>query len=164
MKCARFNNRDIHIHTYSREHLQFLFDEARKDRITCKHCGLPLRLKLSIHEEPHFFHRENGDFSQCEAACLNEKTEQSRQNDYTESGVFRLPKGKAIGEEKKTDADFWTPPREASIHSPFSPAEETAPEPVFPNVPLNEKQLAAVTAPKNPFSFWPAREAEKHGY
>ncbi|WP_371268803.1 hypothetical protein, partial [Bacillus licheniformis] len=26
MKCARFNNRDIHIHTYSREHLQFLFD------------------------------------------------------------------------------------------------------------------------------------------
>ncbi|WP_429773968.1 hypothetical protein, partial [Bacillus licheniformis] len=39
MKCARFNNRDIHIHTYSREHLQFLFDEARKDRITCKYCG-----------------------------------------------------------------------------------------------------------------------------
>ncbi|AVI49020.1 putative ATP-dependent DNA helicase YjcD [Bacillus licheniformis] len=151
MKCARFNNRDIHIHTYSREHLQFLFDEARKDRITCKYCGLPLRLKLSIHEEPHFFHRENGDFSQCEAACLNEKTEQkTKQNDYTESGVFRLPKGKAIGEEKKADTDFWTPPREASIHSPFSPAAETAPEPVFPNVPLNEKQLAAVTAPEEP--------------
>ena len=62
LKCARFNNREIHIHTYSREHLQFLFDEARKDRITCKYCGLPLRLKLSIHEEPHFSTGKTGIF------------------------------------------------------------------------------------------------------
>ncbi|MDI5790935.1 hypothetical protein PO124_28540 [Bacillus licheniformis] len=64
--------------------------------------------------------------------------------------AFPPPERQSDRRGKKADTDFWTPPREASIHSPFSPAAETAPEPVFPNVPLNEKQLAAVTAPKNP--------------
>ncbi|MFT0802857.1 ATP-dependent helicase [Bacillus swezeyi] len=150
MKCARLNNRDIRIHTYSREHLQFLFDEARKDRITCKFCGSPLRLKLTIHEEPHFFHRENGDVSECEAACLKDETDQTKEAGYTESGVFRLPKGKAITEEKQAPSAFWEAPREASVHTHFAPETEALPESIFPNVPLNEKQLEAVSAPEAP--------------
>ncbi|MFO6494960.1 ATP-dependent helicase [Bacillus sp. z60-11] len=148
MKCARLNNRDIHIHKYSREHLQFLFDEARKDRITCKHCGTPLRLKLTIHEEPQFFHRENGDFSLCEAEDLKEQTEEIKEADYQESGVFRLPQGKAIAESQQTV--HWEPPREAAVSTPFAPETEAAAEQVFPNIPLNEKQLEAVSASEEP--------------
>lgn len=148
LKCARLNNKDIHIHTYSREHLQFLFEEAKKDQITCKNCGLPLRLKLTIHEEPHFFHRDSGDFSKCEAACGEEQPKQEA--DYTESGVFRLPKGKSIAGKVRETADAWMPPQEAAVHKRFSPQTETEPEPIFPNVPLNEKQSEAVSIQEGP--------------
>ncbi|MCF7619317.1 ATP-dependent helicase [Bacillus sonorensis] len=148
MKCARLNNRDIHLHTYSREHFQFLFDEARKDHITCKTCGMPLRLALTIHEEPHFVHRETGDFSECEAACLNDQPKE--ETAYTESGVFRLPKGKPITEQSQTPASVWEPPREAAVHKHFFPKAETSAEQMFPNVSLHEKQLEAVSAPEGP--------------
>ncbi|MDA1475878.1 UvrD-helicase domain-containing protein [Bacillus changyiensis] len=149
MKCARLNNRDIHIHTYSREHLQFLFEEAKKDRITCKCCGLPLRLKLSIHEEPHFYHRDIGDFSECETTSLKEKVDKD-ESSYTENGLFRLPKGKSISGDKTTTAEYWKAPRAAVIKTTFEPKPEITAESFFQNVPLNEKQLEAVSANEGP--------------
>lgn len=94
MKCARLNDRTIHLHTYSREHYQFLFEEGIKGHLFCSHCGKPVLLRLNIADPPEFIHRQPGHFPACEEACETKPANEEKKEDYQESGVFRLPKEK----------------------------------------------------------------------
>lgn len=112
LKCARLNNRTIHLHTYSREHYQFLFEEAQKGNIFCAHCEQPVLMRLSILEQPAFYHRQKGDFTACEKACAAEEPlAEKEKEEYKEAGMFRLPKGKAISENPKPIVSEWKSPK-----------------------------------------------------
>lgn len=68
MKCARRHDRTISLHTYSREHYQFLHDEGKKGHLSCPYCGQPVFFRLNIHEEPAFIHKHMTQQEMCEQA------------------------------------------------------------------------------------------------
>ncbi|WP_045506903.1 ATP-dependent helicase [Bacillus amyloliquefaciens] len=151
MKCARLNNRTIHLHTYSREHYQFLFEEAQKGNIFCAHCDQPVLMRLSILEQPAFYHRQKGDFTACEKACeAKEPKAEKEKEEYKEAGMFRLPKGKAISESSKPIVSEWKSPKKVPAPEPFSPASEAADTSLFPGIGLNREQMRAVTETDGP--------------
>ncbi|MGE0909567.1 ATP-dependent helicase [Bacillus atrophaeus] len=151
MKCARLNDRTIHLHTYSREHYQFLYEEAVKGHLFCAHCGRPVIMRLDILQEPEFLHREKGDFSACEEACHSTpRKQEAKKEDYEESGVFRLPKGKAISADKSPVLTEWQPPRKINPGTPFLKKPEAQHLSLFPTIGLNTDQLQAVTETEGP--------------
>ncbi|MCR4367934.1 UvrD-helicase domain-containing protein, partial [Bacillus amyloliquefaciens] len=151
MKCARLNNRTIHLHTYSREHYQFLFEEAQKGNIFCAHCDQPVLMRLSILEQPAFYHRQKGDFTACEKACAAEEPQAEKEKEeYKEAGMFRLPKGKAISENPKPIVSEWKSPKKVPAAEPFSPTSEAADTSLFPGIGLNREQMKAVTETDGP--------------
>ncbi|MGQ8921199.1 ATP-dependent helicase [Bacillus halotolerans] len=150
MKCARLNDRTIHLHTYSREHYQFLYEEGIKGNLFCSHCGKPVLLRLNIAEPPAFIHRQPGDFPACEEACEPKPAKEERKEDFQESGVFRLPKGKAISADPAPGVTEWQTPRHIKPGTPFIKRPETPDMSLFPTVGLNTDQLKAVTETEGP--------------
>ncbi|MCP6682870.1 ATP-dependent helicase [Bacillus nakamurai] len=151
MKCARLNHRTIHLHTYSREHYQFLFEEAQKGHLFCAHCDKPVMMRLTILEAPEFYHRQKGDFTACEKACeeMAPQAEEEKE-EYKEAGMFRLPKGKAISADPKPVLSEWKKPQKMPAAAPFSVKTEPPGTSLFPDISLNREQLQAVTETNGP--------------
>ncbi|MCC2929407.1 ATP-dependent helicase [Bacillus mojavensis] len=150
MKCARLNNRTIHLHTYSREHYQFLFEEGIKGHLFCSHCGKPVLLRLNITDPPEFIHRQPGHFPACEEACETKPAKEEKKENYQESGVFRLPKGKAIAADSSPAVMEWQRPRSIKPGTPFVQKTIEPDTSLFPTVGLNTDQLKAVTETEGP--------------
>ncbi|WP_024573368.1 ATP-dependent helicase, partial [Bacillus subtilis] len=150
MKCARLNDRIIHLHTYSREHYQFLFEEGIKGHLFCSHCGKPVLLRLNIADPPEFIHRQPGDFPACEEACEPKPSKEEKKEDDQESGVIRLPKGKAIAADPSPAVTEWHRPRSIKPGTPFVPKTIEPDTSLFPSVGLNTDQLKAVTETEGP--------------
>ncbi|MEW4969870.1 ATP-dependent helicase [Bacillus stercoris] len=150
MKCARLNDRIIHLHTYSREHYQFLFEEGIKGHLFCSHCGKPVLLRLNIADPPEFIHRQPGDFPACEEACVPKPAKEEKKEDDQESGVIRLPKGKAIAADSSPAVTEWHRPRSIKPGTPFVPKTIEPDTSLFPSVGLNTDQLKAVTETEGP--------------
>lgn len=94
MKCARLNDRIIHLHTYSREHYQFLFEEGIKGHLFCSHCGKPVLLRLNIADPPEFIHRQPGDFPACEEACEPKPSKEEKKKTIRNLVSFVYPREK----------------------------------------------------------------------
>ncbi len=92
MKCARLNDRIIHLHTYSREHYQFLFEEGIKGHLFCSHCEKPVLLRLNIADPPEFIHRQMYDFPACEEA--RNETRQRGKKKMIRIWCYSFAKGK----------------------------------------------------------------------
>lgn len=150
LKCARLNDRTIHLHTYSREHYQFLFEEGIKGHLFCSHCGKPVLLRLNIADPPEFIHRQPGHFPACEEACETKPANEEKKEDYQESGVFRLPKGKAIAADSSPAVTEWKRPRSIKPGTPFAQKTIEPDTSLFPSVGLNTDQLKAVTETEGP--------------
>lgn len=150
MKCARLNDRIIHLHTYSREHYQFLFEEGIKGHLFCSHCGKPVLLRLNIADPPEFIHRQPGDFPACDEACEPKPAKEEKKEDDQESGVIRLPKGKAIAADPSPAVTEWHRPRSIKPGTPFVPKTIELDTSLFPSVGLNTDQLKAVTETEGP--------------
>ena len=97
MKCARRHDRTISLHTYSREHYQFLHDEGKKGHLSCPYCGQPVFFRLNIHEEPAFIHKQTSQQEMCEKAeeqedNMKKKKEPEESASYKElaASVFQL--------------------------------------------------------------------------
>ncbi|MCI4135835.1 ATP-dependent helicase [Bacillus vallismortis] len=150
MKCARLNDRTIHLHTYSREHYQFLFEEGIKGHLVCSHCGKPVLLRLNIADPPEFIHRQPGHFPACEEACGTKPAQEEKKEEYQESGVFRLPKGKAIAADSSPAVAEWQRPRSITPGTPFVQKTIEPDTSLFPSVGLNADQLKAVTETEGP--------------
>lgn len=89
-------------------------------------------MRLSILEQPAFYHRQKGDFTACEKACAAEEPlAEKEKEEYKEAGMFRLPKGKAISENPKPIVSEWKSPKKVPAAEPFSPTSEAADTSLF---------------------------------
>ncbi|OLP64858.1 putative ATP-dependent DNA helicase YjcD [Bacillus pumilus] len=142
MKCARRHDRTISLHTYSREHYQFLHDEGKKGHLSCPYCGNPVFFRLNIHEEPAFIHK----LEVCEKA-----EEPEEKSSYKELGGFRFPTGKQIISQPKDTFD-WQEPRAIQFDEAFhlQVNEQGHTIDLFPHITFSTPQLEAVTHQNGP--------------
>ncbi|UQZ45124.1 ATP-dependent DNA helicase Rep [Bacillus subtilis] len=107
-------------------------------------------LRLNIADPPEFIHRQPGDFPACEEACAPKPAKEEKKEDDQESGVIRLPKGKAIAADPSPAVTEWHRPRSIKPGTPFVPKTIEPDTSLFPSVGLNTDQLKAVTETEGP--------------
>lgn len=73
-----------------------------------------------------------------------------KKEDDQESGVIRLPKGKAIAADPSPAVTEWHRPRSIKPGTPFVPKTIEPDTSLFPSVGLNTDQLKAVTETEGP--------------
>ncbi|MGE6631023.1 UvrD-helicase domain-containing protein [Bacillus sp. NPDC077027] len=152
MKCARLNDRTISLHTYSREHYQFLHEEGKKGHLFCPHCGNPIFFRLTIHEAPAFVHKQASHLNdECEKACEHAESLQKEQTpSYQEHGGFRFPTGKQIITQSN-QVQEWQMPKPIKTNEEFRAlAEQTHSIEPFTHVSFSTPQLEAVTHTDGP--------------
>ncbi|MEK3970594.1 ATP-dependent helicase [Bacillus sp. FSL M7-0558] len=155
MKCARRHDRTISLHTYSREHYQFLHDEGKKGHLFCPYCGQPVFFRLNIHEEPAFIHKHMTQQEMCEQAEEQEdqkkNAEQEESATYKELGGFRFPTGKQIISQTNESYD-WQEPRSIQFSDALHLEENEQAHTIdlFPHITFSTPQLQAVTHKDGP--------------
>ncbi|MFS0655764.1 ATP-dependent helicase [Bacillus sp. 179-C3.3 HS] len=155
MKYARRHDRTISLHTYSREHYQFLHDEGKKGHLSCPYCGQSVFFRLNIHEEPAFIHTQLSKQEDCEIAeKQQEETNTSASENltsYKELGGFRFPNGKQIISETKESFE-WQKPRAIQVGDPLhlNENEQVHTIDLFPHITFSTPQLEAVTHKDGP--------------
>lgn len=92
MKTALYLNQPVHLPSFEREQWHKLYLASRRGTVTCLHCGDPLKMTFSIHEEPYFHHTVTSSFD-----CINQ--------------VKAYEKSKISAEERKTVHGFILPRR-----------------------------------------------------
>jgi DNA helicase-2/ATP-dependent DNA helicase PcrA len=95
MKIANSENKNIHIEQISADELQALFEKGKRGVLTCPSCGLAVKVYISPHKPPFFYHAAPG-IPDCEVAMPTTELPPS----YREQNGFRIPTGRAITEEK----------------------------------------------------------------
>ncbi|MBU8698436.1 UvrD-helicase domain-containing protein [Bacillus pumilus] len=155
MKCARRHDRTISLHTYSREHYQFLHDEGKKGHLFCPYCGQSVFFRLNIHEEPAFIHKQMSQQEMCEQAEEQEVqkkyAEQKESASYKERGGFRFPTGKQIISQTNESYD-WQEPRSIQFSDALHLEENEQAHTIdhFPHITFSTPQLQAVTHKDGP--------------
>ncbi|WP_144523682.1 UvrD-helicase domain-containing protein [Bacillus pumilus] len=155
MKCARRHDRTISLHTYSREHYQFLHDEGKKGHLFCPYCGQPVFFRLNIHEEPAFIHKHMSQQELCKQAEEQEiqkkHAEQKESASYKELGGFRFPTGKQIISQTNESYD-WQEPRSIQFSDAIHLEENEQAHTIdlFPHITFSTPQLQAVTHKDGP--------------
>lgn len=155
MKCARRHDRTISLHTYSREHYQFLHDEGKKGHLFCPYCGQPVFFRLNIHEEPAFIHKHMSQQELCEQAEEQEDqkkhAEQKESASYKELGGFRFPTGKQIISQTNESYD-WQEPKSIQFSDAIHLEENEQAHTIdlFPHITFSTPQLQAVTHKDGP--------------
>ncbi|MCM3025967.1 ATP-dependent helicase [Bacillus safensis] len=155
MKCARRHDRTISLHTYSREHYQFLHDEGKKGQLFCPYCGQPVFFRLNIHDEPAFIHKHMSQQEICEKAeeqaDHNKTAEQEERASYKELGGFRFPTGKQIISQTNESYD-WQEPRSIQLSDALHLEENEQVHTIdlFPHITFSTPQLQAVTHQDGP--------------
>ncbi|KAF1680441.1 ATP-dependent DNA helicase Rep [Bacillus sp. SKDU12] len=107
-------------------------------------------LRLNIADPPEFIHRQPGDFPACEEACEPKPVIEEKKEDEQQSGVIRLPKGKAIAADPSPAVTEWQRPRSITPRIPFVQKAIEPDMSLFPSVGLNTDQLKAVTETEGP--------------
>ncbi|UYO36600.1 ATP-dependent helicase [Bacillus zhangzhouensis] len=150
MKCARRHDRTISLHTYSREHYQFLHDEGKKRQLFCPYCGQSVFFRLNIHDEPAFIHKHMTQQEICEKAEEqtehNQTAEQKEMFSYKELGGFRFPAGRQIISQTNESYD-WQEPRSIQLSDSLHLEENEHVQTIdlFPHITFSTPQLQAVT-------------------
>ncbi|MDR4993835.1 ATP-dependent helicase [Bacillus altitudinis] len=155
MKCARRHDRTISLHTYSREHYQFLHDEGKKGHLFCPYCGQPVFFRLNIHEEPAFIHKHMSQQELCEQTEEQEDQKKHAEREesapYKELGGFRFPTGKQIISQTNESYD-WQEPRSIQFSDAIHLEENEQAHTIelFPHITFSTPQLQAVTHKDGP--------------
>lgn len=155
MKCARRHDRTISLHTYSREHYQFLHDEGKKGHLFCPYCGQPVFFRLNIHEEPAFIHKHMSQQELCEQTEEQEDQKKHAEREesapYKEFGGFRFPTGKQIISQTNESYD-WQEPRSIQFSDAIHLEENEKAHTIelFPHITFSTPQLQAVTHKDGP--------------
>ncbi|WP_169056312.1 UvrD-helicase domain-containing protein [Bacillus pumilus] len=155
MKCARRHDRTISLHTYSREHYQFLHDEGKKGHLFCPYCGQPVFFRLNIHEEPAFIHKHMTQQELCEQVEEQEDQKKHAEREesaaYKELGGFRFPTGKQIISQTNESYD-WQEPRSIQFSDVIHLEENEQAHTIdlFPHITFSTPQLQAVTHKDGP--------------
>jgi DNA helicase II / ATP-dependent DNA helicase PcrA len=63
MEWAKFKGKTIRLSKVSRDKFQLIYESAQRGKVTCIHCGEPVKLYLGIQKEPHFYHEHKPNCS-----------------------------------------------------------------------------------------------------
>jgi DNA helicase-2/ATP-dependent DNA helicase PcrA len=150
MKTAHYQNQLISIDQLDREDYQKIYNAGKHGELSCPACQEKVRLYLGINKSPHFFHINSVE-KECQDVLPISRSEEVKEH-FVEQNGFRIPKGRTIVEEPKSNTVF-NQAKIISSEMPFSlknmPALEIN-QPIYLEkleefgVKLDESQSAAV--------------------
>ena len=73
MKLAQSKTDIVDLQHVSVSQLQVLFEQGKRDELTCPLCLEPVRLYLGIHETPYFYH--NRSTNTCQGLTIEQNNE-----------------------------------------------------------------------------------------
>ncbi|WP_396653055.1 ATP-dependent helicase [Metabacillus arenae] len=149
MDCAKFKKETVRLSTITPDSLQKLYENSLRGYVRCAHCDNPVKLYFSMNTPPAFSHFENGDFTDCEIACLTveKPSAAAGHHAYAERNGFRIPKGRAItGVSTIEKEKVWDEPKPIRIIESYHPSNELLSHKLIGEISLNTDQERAVTA------------------
>lgn len=99
MDKASYNNKMLQLDSLPREQYQIIFEAGTNGKLSCIHCGEPVKFYLGIQQKPFFFHSSKAFNNDCEEYCNSlstSPTEKAIQEE--EHNGFRIPKSRPIGQ------------------------------------------------------------------
>lgn len=120
LKAVRWREKEIMIHRCQREEYQTIYRDSLQGKITCLHCGQPVRLHLGIATEPFFIHPPTDlECLKMSEAYIENTQKKDENNEEKQDSFFQLPKRRSIQQEGEVVSN-WKAPRQVSAISPFS--------------------------------------------
>ena len=116
MKVAKSKTSLIDLQSISASQLQVLYEQGKRDELTCPVCLKPVRLYLGIHETPYFYH--NQYTSSCPDHTVESKIETKSGMETKELNGFKIPRSRTIT-EAKVNADPFKKARTIVGNPPF---------------------------------------------
>lgn len=158
MKLAQSKTGQVDLNEMSPSQLQIVFEQGKRNELTCPLCQEPVRLYLGIHETPYFYH--NRSTSSCKGITVERKKETvpKAESEAQELNGFRLPQSRSITEETQVAPNPFMKARIITGNPPFS--EQT--HDILPandsyliklqaeGVPLDQEQRMAATTIDGP--------------
>ena len=155
MNLAKSNDILVDLLAVSASELQTLFEQGKRDELTCPVCLEPVRLYLGIHETPHFYHKRLT--TTCQGPTMEHKNEPVPETINKELNGFKLPQSRTIT-ETKTKPNPFMEARTISGNPPFVNQSQDLSQLDDPyllklqnqGVPLDHEQLLAATTIDGP--------------
>ena len=158
MNLAQSKTEMVDLNHVSVSQLQVLFEQGKRDELTCPLCLEPVRLYLGIHETPYFYH--NRSTSTCQGLTIeqNNETVSNTETHIQELNGFKLPQSRTITETKVNPNPFMKA-RMISGNPPYLEQTQASlqvnDDPYLlklqsQGVPLDQEQLMAATTIDGP--------------
>ncbi|MBO9128622.1 ATP-dependent helicase [Bacillus sp. 165] len=151
MDIARYNQKEINLLYYPREHYQTLYEASLRGEVSCINCGEQVRLYLGIQKKPYLYHTLQKETYECDAAAHARKQEKKQElvaigTQYVEQNGFRIPKERSISEEQ-TFSSLWKDSQPIKSIPEFQERTEIESYSILneENFPLDSAQYEAVT-------------------
>ena len=157
MKLAKSKTGLVDLQDISSSQLQVLFEQGKRDELTCPLCLEPVRLYLGIHEMPYFYH--NRSISTCQGVNVERTNETDSKIETTnkELNGFQLPQSRTITETKVSPNPFMkarmlsgNPPFVEHTHATLQLNDPYITKLQSQGVPLDQEQLMAATTIDGP--------------
>lgn len=119
MKLAQAKTGQVDLAEVSPSQLQIVFEQGKRNELTCPLCHEPVRLYLGIHETPYFYH--NRSTSACKGLSLerNQETDPKTKAQAQELNGFKLPQSRTITEDTTANSNPFMKARMISGNPPF---------------------------------------------
>jgi DNA helicase-2/ATP-dependent DNA helicase PcrA len=154
MKVAKMNEFDLSLENLPREDYQRIYEASLKDDVSCKACGLPVKLYLGLNKPPYFYHTNKEDNQRCTDIVSSPpiqsiSTQQPNlEDEYSEQNGFRIPKSRSIATLEKPNVTEWQEPQILKGRTPFTLKSKT-PSSLL-GIPLDVEQKEAVMTIEGP--------------
>ncbi|TSB44730.1 UvrD-helicase domain-containing protein [Alkalicoccobacillus porphyridii] len=165
MKTAFYQQKQTDITSIDRSEWQRMYQAAKRGEVTCVHCQQPVRMHMSIHQEPYFDHPRSLFDCENEIKKLEKSKEVSlppaeeQKENRDSSHTFVLPKSRAITATHQPNSPFsWKAPETVTAYPDFQPPTKSKLKAKHPylhtleqsNVVLDDTQWQAVSHTQGP--------------
>ena len=148
--CGKYKDEYIQLPYLARERYQQIYEASLHGKLHCACCGQPLKMQMSIKQEPAFIHADHSVHEQCEQySQAVQESAASKEAVYKELNGFRLPAGRSISENSDKKETGWKSYQLAKMDRPLQIKEKSAANSVL-EIRLDDTQLEAVTTIDGP--------------